>query len=52
VRIAPENAQSHYLLGMVLTEAHRPAVGEYHYHRALELSGARDPALLPISPCA
>ena len=46
VRIAPETAQSHYLLGMVLTEAHRPAVGEYHYHRALELSGARDPALL------
>jgi len=28
VRIAPENAQSHYLLGLVLTEAHRPAVGE------------------------
>ena len=46
VRIAPENAQSHYLLGMVLTEAHRPAVGEYHYHRALALSGARDPVLL------
>ncbi|MGA2862845.1 MAG: sulfotransferase, partial [Steroidobacteraceae bacterium] len=46
VRIAPENAQSHYLLGMVLTEAHRPAVGEYHYHRALELSGARDPVVL------
>jgi len=46
VRIAPDNAQSHYLMGMVLTEAHRPAVGEYHYHRALALSGARDPVVL------
>jgi tetratricopeptide (TPR) repeat protein len=46
IRIAPENAQSHYLMGMVLTEAYRPAIGEYHYYRALELSGARDPVLL------
>ena len=46
VRIAPENAQSHYLMGMVLTEGQRPAVAEYHYYRALELSGARDPVVL------
>jgi tetratricopeptide (TPR) repeat protein len=46
VRIAPQNAQAHYLMGMVLTEANRPAVGEYHYYRALELSGARDPVVL------
>ena len=46
VRIAPDNAQSHYLMGMVLTEAFRPAVAEYHYQRALELSGARDPVVL------
>jgi len=46
VRIAPENAQAHYLMGLVLTEAHRPAVGEYHYYRALELSGARDSVVL------
>src|SRR5580704_15042671 len=36
VRIAPENPQSHYLMGMVLTEANRPQIGEYHYRRALE----------------
>jgi tetratricopeptide (TPR) repeat protein len=46
IRIAPENAQSHYLMGLVLTEAHRPAIGTYHYMRALQLSGARDPVLL------
>jgi tetratricopeptide (TPR) repeat protein len=46
IRIAPENAQSHYLMGMTLTEAYRPAVAEYHYYRALELSGARDPVVL------
>jgi tetratricopeptide (TPR) repeat protein len=46
VRIAPENAQSHYLMGMVLTEVHRPAIGEYHYDRALQLSGVRDPVVL------
>ena len=32
VRIAPENAQSHYLMGLTLTEANRPAAGEYHFH--------------------
>jgi tetratricopeptide (TPR) repeat protein len=46
VRIAPENAQSHYLMGLVLTEANRPALGEYHYQRALTLSGTRDPVVL------
>jgi tetratricopeptide (TPR) repeat protein len=46
VRIGPESAQSHNLLGMVLTEAHRPAVAEYHYGRALALSGTRDPTVL------
>jgi tetratricopeptide (TPR) repeat protein len=46
VRIAPENAQAHYLMGMVLTEANRPAVGEYHYERALSLSATREPILL------
>jgi tetratricopeptide (TPR) repeat protein len=46
VRIAPENAQSHYLLGMALTEGHRPAAGEYHFEQAATLSGARDPVLL------
>jgi tetratricopeptide (TPR) repeat protein len=46
VRIASENAQSHYLMGLVLTEANRPAVGEYHYNRALALSGARNPVVV------
>lgn len=46
VRIAPENPQSHYLMGMVMTEANRPRIGEYHYHRALELTRARDPILI------
>ncbi len=46
VRIAPNEPQSHNLLGMVLTEAHQPRTGEFHYHRVLELSGARDPILL------
>jgi tetratricopeptide (TPR) repeat protein len=46
VRIAPQNPQSHNLMGMILTEAQRPGVGEYHYRKVLELSGARDPILL------
>ncbi|MGC2525639.1 MAG: sulfotransferase, partial [Stellaceae bacterium] len=46
VRIAPENAQSHNLLGMAMTEAHRPQTGEYHYRRVIELSGRRDPIVL------
>ena len=46
VRIAPENPQSHNLMGMIMTEANRPQIGEYHYRRVLELTrGARpDPA--------
>jgi len=46
LRIAPENAQSHYLMGMAMTEAQRPATGEYHYNRALELSGTRNAVVL------
>ena len=47
VRIAPENPQAHSLMGMVLTEAHRPQPGEHHYRRVLELTGGRrDPVVL------
>jgi tetratricopeptide (TPR) repeat protein len=33
-------------MGMILTEANRPQVGEYHYRRALELLNERPPILL------
>ncbi len=46
VRIAPENPQAHNLMGMILTEAQRPQIGEYHYRRVLELTERRDPILL------
>ena len=46
VRIAPEHPQAHNLMGMIMTEAQRPQIGEYHYLRVLELSGTRDPILL------
>ena len=46
VRLAPENPQSHNLMGMVLTEAHKPQPGEYHYRRVLDLSAKRDPIVL------
>ena len=39
VRIAPLDPQSHNLMGMIMTEAQRPQVGEHHYRRALELLG-------------
>jgi len=46
VRIAPENPQSHNLMGMIMTEANRPRVGEYHYRKVIALSGRRDPIVL------
>src|SRR5271165_3773308 len=46
IRIAPQNPEAHNLMGMILTEAQRPQVGEYHYRKVLELSGARNPILL------
>jgi Tfp pilus assembly protein PilF len=46
VRIAPQNPQSHNLLGMIMTEANRPQIGEYHYRKVIELNRARDPILL------
>lgn len=42
IRLAPENAQSHYLMGLAMTESNRPKVGEYHYRKVLELTGRRD----------
>jgi len=46
VRIAPENPQSHNLLGMIMTEANRPRIGEYHYRKVIELTRGRDPIVL------
>jgi tetratricopeptide (TPR) repeat protein len=46
VRIAPENPQSHNLLGMIMTEANRPQIGEYHYRKVIELARVRDPIVL------
>ncbi len=46
VRIAPENPQSHNLMGMIMTEVNRPQIGEYHYRKVIELTRARDPILL------
>jgi tetratricopeptide (TPR) repeat protein len=43
VRIAPDNPQSHNLMGILMTEANRPQVGEYHYRKVIELSEQRDP---------
>lgn len=42
VRIAPDHPQSHYLMGLAMTEAYRPAVGEFHYRRARSLVGTAD----------
>jgi tetratricopeptide (TPR) repeat protein len=46
IRLAPTHPRSHNLMGMILTEAQRPHIGEYHYRRVLELSGDADPILL------
>src|ERR1700751_162240 len=46
IRLAPVHPRSHNLMGMILTEAQRPHVGEFHYRRVIELSGERDPILL------
>jgi Tfp pilus assembly protein PilF len=40
VRLAPADPQSHNLMGMIMTEAHRPQVGEFHYRRAMALLSA------------
>ncbi len=46
VRIAPTDAQSHNLMGMIMTEAQRPQVGEHHYRQAMTLLGAPSPILI------
>ncbi len=46
VRIAPLDPQSHNLMGMIMTEAHRPQVGEHHYRRAKDLLSEESPILL------
>jgi tetratricopeptide (TPR) repeat protein len=46
IRIAPENPQSHNLMGLAMIEANRPQIGEYHYRKVLELTGRRDPNTL------
>lgn len=46
IRIAPDHAQAHNLMGMAMTEAGRGVVGEYHCRRALELLDGKRPALV------
>jgi predicted Zn-dependent protease len=46
VRIAPVDPQSHNLMGMIMTEAHRPQVGEHHYRCARQLLAEPSPILL------
>ena len=51
VRIAPENPQSHNLMGMIMTEANRPQVGEYHYRRVpWSWPASAIPSCSPTSP--
>lgn len=46
VRIAPRSAQAHNLMGLVLTEANRPLIGEYHYRQVLALAEGEEPITL------
>ncbi len=46
IRIAPQTPQAHNLMGMIMTEAQRPRLGEYHYRQVLALRDTRDPILL------
>jgi len=46
IRIAPQAPQAHNLMGMIMTEAQRPRLGEYHYRKVLEITGTRDPIVL------
>jgi Flp pilus assembly protein TadD len=39
VRLAPVDPRSHNLMGMIMTEAQRPHVGEHHYRRVIALGG-------------
>lgn len=39
IRLAPRNPTAHQIMGMILTETNRTLAGEWHYRRALELSG-------------
>ena len=45
VRMAPTDAQSHNLMGMIMTEAHRPQAAEHHYRRAMALIASPSPIL-------
>jgi tetratricopeptide (TPR) repeat protein len=46
IRIAPQAPQAHNLMGMIMTEAQRPRLGEYHYRQVLSITGTRDPIVL------
>ena len=51
VRLAPTDPRSHNLMGMIMTEAQRPQVGEHHYRRVLDADWRRPtPSCSPTSP--
>jgi tetratricopeptide (TPR) repeat protein len=46
VRIAPRDPQSHNLMAMIMTEANRPQIGEFHYRKVIELLDRPSPIVL------
>ena len=46
VRLAPDDPRPHNLMGLIMTEARQPQVGEHHYRMVISLAGGPNPALL------
>lgn len=51
IRLAPRNAQSHGIMGLILTETNRAVAGEYHFRRAIEIAGENARVATNLANC-
>jgi tetratricopeptide (TPR) repeat protein len=51
LRLAPRNAAAHGIMGLILTETNRALAGEYHFRKAIEISGENTRVCTNLANC-
>ena len=51
LRQVPRHPRAHGILGLIFTETNRPAAGEYHFRRVIELEGESARVLVNLANC-
>ncbi len=51
IRLAPRNGNAHAMMGLILTETNRALAGEYHFRKAIEITGETSRGCVNLANC-